>query len=246
MKTMVVTSEVTFVPENYDQLIVGLAENQHVAGLLVLKNWEAALFFKALGLMALGAGHVGSQLLKNKYGQSAQRRQAAYQAKGKPVWHLETINCQQALDLVTDQQIDLILNARTRYIYKKPILQAPRLGCLNIHHGILPEQRGTMCDLWALYNNEPAGFSVHAMNAKIDDGNIVETCVVDNGSETDFLSYLAHAATMELDTVNRLLDEIAATDQINGRANKRTNTAQHTRNPTRSEIKAIKRKGMIL
>lgn len=246
MKTLIVTSEVTFVPENYDQLIVGLADHPSVIGLLVLENWELSLLGKAIGLMALGAPRVGKQLLKNKYGKSRKRRETAYKKLGKKLWYLETINCPEAEALVKQEGVDLILNARTRYIYKAPILRAPKLGCINIHHGILPDQRGTMCDLWALYNGTNAGFSVHAMNEKIDDGPILEVCQVDPGNEKDFLHYLDKAAKLECEVLKQQLNKISESGTLEGCPNQCDPTIVHTKNPDRSQIKEMKRKGIKL
>ena len=246
MKTLVVTSEITFVPSNYDQLIVELAKHSHVAGLLVLKNWDVRLLLKALGLMGLGAVNVGKQLLKNRYGKSRVNRERAYYEQGKPVWYLDTINCEAANKIVSQNSIELILNARTRFIYKDAILNAPTLGCINIHHGLLPGQRGTMCDLWALFEGTHAGFTVHAMNSKIDDGAILRAQVVDQGIERNFLSYLHRAARNELDVVGSLLNQINETRCLQGEPNVDDTNSPHSRNPTRHQIQKMKRKGMIL
>lgn len=246
MKTLVVTSETTFVPNNYDQLIVGLAQHAHVAGLLVLKNWDAKLMLKALGLMGLGAVNVGKQLLKNRYGKSRKNRERAYYEQGKPVWYLDTINCDAAKKIVQFNEIELILNARTRFIYKADILGEPKLGCINIHHGILPGQRGTMCDLWALYQGNKAGFTIHAMNSRIDDGEILTAQIVDSGSERNFLTYLDRAARDELRVASDVLNDIHQKRALQGEPNVDPMKSPHSRNPTRHQIQDMKRKGMIL
>ena len=125
----------------------------------MLDNASPKLALQALGLMALGARETGWNLLANQLGRSYKRRQSAYAAHGKPVFSLPTVNCEAALALVREQRIDLIVNARTRFIYKQPILAAPPLGCLNVHHGLLPEQRGTMCDLWVARGSPRGGVS---------------------------------------------------------------------------------------
>ena len=244
MKTLLVTSQVTFVPENYNRLIVGLATCPQIGGLLVLKNWDLSLFFKSLGLMFIGAKSVGKQLLKNNFSNSTAEREKAFRDSGKPVWYLDTVNCQEAIDIVEKNAFDLVLNARTRFIYKSPILQAPEMGCINIHHGLLPDQRGTFCDLWALYDGNEAGFSVHQMSEKIDDGSIIAVTKVDPPKENDFLQYLLHGSEMELKEISTLLSNIESAGEFSVVDNTQKNESPHYRNPTKSEIRLMRKRGM--
>jgi len=244
LKTLLVTSQVTFVPENYNRLIVGLAKCPQIGGLLVLKNWDSTLFLKSLGLMLIGAKSVGKQLLRNKFSQSTADREKAFVDEGKPVWYLDTVNCTDAIDIVEQNGFDLLLNARTRFIYKKEILQAPKMGCINIHHGLLPDQRGTFCDLWALYNGVDAGFSVHQMSEKIDDGSIVSVTKVTPPKENDFLQYLLHGSEMELKEVSMLLENVEVTGAFSVTENTQVRSSPHYRNPTRTEIRLMRKRGM--
>lgn len=246
MKTLVVTSQVTFVPENYDRLIVGLAAVPQVGGLLVLNNWDYSLCFKALGLTLAGAPRTGTQLIKNRFGSSQSMREYAYTTYKKPIWTLDTINCQEALDIVVSNGFDLIVNARTRFIYKKPILNAPPMGCINIHHGLLPDQRGTMCDLWSLYAGKPAGFSLHRMSEKIDDGEIISVNQVDDGSCKSFSEYLLKASIRELAAVSDLLLNLERDGKVSCFPNVQRISSPHFRNPDFSKIREIRKKGLSI
>ncbi len=55
------------------------------------------------------------------------------------------------------------------------LLEAPRLGCLNAHHGWLPEIRGMWSTVWAIAEGRPdwVGMSVHWMDAGLDTGPIL-------------------------------------------------------------------------
>src|SRR5690606_2647809 len=115
--------------ENYDRFICSMAKHPHIAGLLILENRSPALLFKAAFLiLSMSAPRMGWTLIKNYFGNSYQRRLAAFQKNGKKVWTLPTINGPEALALIQQEKIDLVLNSRTRYIFKKDILEAPRLG----------------------------------------------------------------------------------------------------------------------
>src|SRR5690606_523522 len=98
-------------------------------------------------------------------------------------------------------------------IYKRSILQAPRLGCLNVHHGLLPRYRGTMCDLYALSEGREAGFSVHVMTPKLDAGPILRRQIVGGGTR-DYLSYLRHTGPIEARVLTELVDEIENLGQL--------------------------------
>jgi methionyl-tRNA formyltransferase len=246
MKALLVTSRVTFVPENYDALVCGMAEHPLIGGLLELDNAELSLVLKGLGLAALGARKIGLHLLRNQLGSSCTRRQLAYESRGKGYYRLSSMNSPEAIDLVRQGGYDLIVNARTRCIYKDEILQTPPLGCINVHHGLLPEQRGTMCDLWSLYEGGRAGFSIHRMSRKIDDGDILRVVPVTEGGERDYAAYLARSAEREREELSRLLDELARTRNFSGTPNRAPAELKHRRNPTRAQVGAMRRKGMVL
>jgi methionyl-tRNA formyltransferase len=246
MRALLVTSQVTFVPRNYDDLIVGLADCPQVAGLLVLANDGWHLMAKAVALIALGARRVGGMLVANQWGRSHVRRRCAYAAHGKPVWSLPTINHPTAARLIAEQRIDLVVNARTRQIYRPDILTLPRLGCLNIHHGLLPDQRGTMCDLWALHERVPAGFSVHQMTARVDAGPILARVEASAGADRDYLRYLAETTRRELAELRALLAQIERQDAVAGQPNVPGPGLVYRRNPTRVQLRAMKKGGLLL
>ncbi|MBP7828344.1 MAG: hypothetical protein KA248_00355 [Kiritimatiellae bacterium] len=244
MKTLLVTSRVTFVPGNYDALVAGLATCPQIGGLVVLDNRSAKLLSKAVGLILLGAPRIGRTLLRNWFGPSARRRRRAYAETGKPAWTLPTVNSPDAVNLVREQGFDLVLNARTRFIYKADILAAPRLGCINIHHGLLPEQRGTMCDLWALFDRRPAGFSIHVMTPEVDAGPILAREQVSDGSDRDYPAYLLKSSRREREVVTALLESISRGGLPTGIANKASPGLNMFRSPTFQQIRVIRRRGL--
>lgn len=246
MRTLIVTSYTTFVPGNYDDMIIGLAGCPHVHGLVVLDNSSLDHLWTGLALIGLGAHRMGRSLLRNNFGASYRRRQRAYLAAGKKIWTMSSMNSPEALGLVECEGIDLIVNARTRCIYKDPILNAPRLGCINIHHGLLPEQRGTMCDLWALAEGDAAGFTLHQMTGKIDAGRIFAAVQVSRPRDLDYLAYLRRAMGLELAAVTRLLAELAANGASATVPNHATNARPYRRNPQAAAVRHMLRKGMIL
>lgn len=240
MKTLVVTSRITFVPDNYDVLINGLASHPNVGGLLILDNLNRFLVIKAVGTFMAGAYAVGRTLSKNLIGNSLHRRKQTYAKYNKPLWIKESINCPSVLELIKVHNFDLIINARTRCIYGEDILSTPRYGCINIHHGLLPEQRGTMCDLWALSEKRDAGFSIHKMTSVLDGGDIIKVVKTSSIHDDNYPNYLARTAKIELETVSTLLKDISINKVLTGKANHATSQQRLFRDPTPAQIKQIK------
>jgi methionyl-tRNA formyltransferase len=245
LKALLVTSAVTFVPENYDDLVCGLARCPEIGGLLMLDN-RNAIVMPVVKLLAVGGHRLAFRLLCNRFGRSVQRRRAAFAAVRKPVVTLPTINGAQAVNLVKRHGYDLIINARTRFIYKAEILAAPRLGCINVHHGLLPDERGVMCDLWALSEGRPAGFSVHRMAPKVDAGAILERVVVSDGRERDYLRYLARTSRVELELMARLLRRIADEQALTGLPNTPSAALRLRKTPDATEFRSMLRCGLQL
>ena len=76
-------------------------------------------------------------------------------------------------DLVRKLKLDLLVNAGTPRILKPTILNAPTIGIVNCHPGLLPQFRGCTCVEWAIFLDEQIGNTVHFMNEGIDEGPIV-------------------------------------------------------------------------
>jgi methionyl-tRNA formyltransferase len=246
MKALLVTSRVTFVPRNYDDLVVGMAACPRIGGLLVLDNADLSLVARAVGLAFAGAPRTGATILANLTGPSARRRERAWARQGKPVFHGRSVNARAVVRLVGEHGFDLIVNARTRQIFRRRILRAPRLGCINVHHGLLPGQRGTTCDLRALAEGRPAGFSIHGMTPAVDAGPILARVRVSPGDDRDYAAYLVRAARAEVGALEDVLARIEAADAVEGRPNVAPAGAALHRTPTRREIAGIRRKGVRL
>ncbi len=208
MRTVLVTSSLTFVPENYDRMVCEMAKHPDIVGLIVLDNKNLFTVFKALALvLTFSAPRLGLTLLKNYFGLSQERRTKAFTELGKKNWTLKNINSPEALKIISDEKIDLIINARTRSIYKEPILKAAKMGCVNIHHGLLPAQRGLMCDFWAHLENEDYGFSIHQMTTKIDDGPILK--VMNLGKpKNNYLQAVLAGSEVEAQACKDLIEQI--------------------------------------
>src|SRR5690625_1268231 len=69
---------------------------------------------------------------------------------------------------------DIIVSFSAPVIFRKELLELPRFSCINLHCSSLPEYAGIMPSFWVLYNNEKTtGCTVHYMDSKIDNGQIL-------------------------------------------------------------------------
>lgn len=263
-KILIVTSRVTYVPENYANLFSELLrlreqdfefKNTYTLKVVFLNNRSLILFLKAFFLIFTGAPRIGFHLFKNNMNSYLyDPRIKMLNSNGIKTYIFRTPNSIQFRNFLRLEKIDLLINARTRYIYKRKTLNTPKLGAFNIHHGILPENRGTMCDLWAMYNQKPLGFSIHQMNEKIDDGKIVIAYEHKDENIThlkNYTEYLRQSSTIEGRVLFQFIKnqyknlELQGIDSISSPNIQKQNNP-HTKNPTLKEIWKMKTKGLKL
>lgn len=89
--------------------------------------------------------------------------------------------------LVNSFSPDLILSCYYRKILKAPVLNATRLGCVNVHSAILPVGRGPAPTMWNVINgDEYAGATLHYMDEYIDSGDIIDQKIIRINNRTGF------------------------------------------------------------
>jgi len=71
---------------------------------------------------------------------------------------------------IEDGDIGIIGGAR---ILPKHVIDKFDTGIINIHPGLLPENRGLDNIKWALYHNMPQGLTVHFIDQYVDKGHII-------------------------------------------------------------------------
>lgn len=87
---------------------------------------------------------------------------------------IEKVNSSDFVDYLEDLDVDVVVSLASNQVFKRRLLDVPGKACLNVHSSLLPKYRGVMALFWAMLNGEKeAGVSVHFMNEKIDDGDIL-------------------------------------------------------------------------
>jgi peptidoglycan/xylan/chitin deacetylase (PgdA/CDA1 family) len=70
-----------------------------------------------------------------------------------------------------DAELGIVIGTR---ILKPAIFSVPRLGCINLHKGAVPDYRGMPPGFWEIYDGaQTAGVTVHFVDEGLDTGDVV-------------------------------------------------------------------------
>lgn len=95
-------------------------------------------------------------------------------ALGLPVIQPEKLRGSAELQQIIDLQADLVVTAAFGQILPKALLDAPRLGCINVHASLLPKYRGGAPIHQAIIDGEKeTGVTIMYMAEKLDAGDII-------------------------------------------------------------------------
>lgn len=95
-------------------------------------------------------------------------------SKGIPVFAPDDINHPMWVQKIRDMKPEILFSFYYRSLIKKPLLDVPKVGCLNLHGSLLPAYRGRCPVNWVLVNGETeTGVTLHYMTPRPDDGDIV-------------------------------------------------------------------------
>ena len=105
--------------------------------------------------------------------------QRVAQEYGLPVITPDNANTPEVERTVTELRPDFVFSFYYRSMIGAPILNAARLGALNIHGSMLPNYRGRAPVNWAiLHGARESGATLHYMVARADAGDIVDQLAV--------------------------------------------------------------------
>ncbi|HET7579616.1 MAG TPA: methionyl-tRNA formyltransferase [Bacillales bacterium] len=98
---------------------------------------------------------------------------------GIPVLQPQKIREPNELDKVLAYQPDVVVTAAFGQILPKRLLEAPRLGCVNVHASLLPEYRGGAPIHHSIIDGKrETGVTIMYMAEKLDAGDILTQTVV--------------------------------------------------------------------
>ena len=98
---------------------------------------------------------------------------------GIPVFQPEKIRQEEELAKILSLQPDLIVTAAFGQILPKKLLDAPKLGCINVHASLLPELRGGAPIHYAIMQGKKkTGVTIMYMVEKLDAGDMLTSVEV--------------------------------------------------------------------
>ncbi|MEW6201164.1 MAG: formyltransferase family protein, partial [bacterium] len=107
-------------------------------------------------------------------GDSFESFEKAAKGKGIEILHENDLEKPAFIDKIRKHSPDYILSVYSRQIFRKPLLQTPRMHCINIHPSILPKDRGVSPIFWAMSRGENlVGATLHTMQESVDTGTIL-------------------------------------------------------------------------
>jgi methionyl-tRNA formyltransferase len=123
----------------------------------------------------------------------------------------DDVNAPDFIATLRSMDPDLVISVSCPQIFHRPLLDLPRLGCLNVHSALLPKYRGMLPTFWALVNGEPeTGVTVHRMVEGIDGGDIVLQRRVPIAEDETLLSLMRKTKRMAADLVLESIKEFDA------------------------------------
>lgn len=91
-----------------------------------------------------------------------------------PVFQPERLRDGTALALIRELAPELIVVAAYGRILPQEILDAPPMGCINVHSSLLPQYRGAAPINWAILNGDKeTGVTIMHMAAALDAGDVI-------------------------------------------------------------------------
>jgi methionyl-tRNA formyltransferase len=88
--------------------------------------------------------------------------------------HAVDINAASTIEAIRAARPDFLFSAYNMQIFKRPLLQVPRIATVNFHNGPLPRYRGVNVYSWAIINGEEThGVTWHVVDEGIDTGDIL-------------------------------------------------------------------------
>lgn len=129
-----------------------------------------------------------------------------------PVIQPEKLTDSKELEEVLALDADLIITAAFGQLLPKELLDAPRLGCINVHASLLPKYRGGAPIHKAIMNGETeTGVTIMYMVERLDAGDMISqvTLPIEETDHTGIMFDKLSAAGMTLlkETLPSIIDE---------------------------------------
>ncbi|MDM8519656.1 formyltransferase family protein [Anaerolineales bacterium HSG6] len=128
-----------------------------------------------------------------------------------PIIGSVNVNQPETLQQLKAWQPDLVLSVYLNQLIKRPLLDIPTQGTLNIHPALLPRHRGLFPYFWIIAQEDTeTGVTIHWVDEKFDTGDVLlQEKIIVNPSDT--ITTLSHkSAVLGADMLVKAVQMIAA------------------------------------
>lgn len=164
---------------------------------------------------------------------------------GIPVVATSQPNSDAIVNCIRAAKADLIISFYFDRVIKKPLIDLPKFGIVNVHPGSLPDMRGLCSNIWSVISGRhELGASVHYIDSEdLDVGPILKIRKMDRDPHESMLASSCRlarlGAKLAVDTIAELENGIAEPrDQGRGGC--------YFSYPTRKDLRIFRRRGGCL
>ena len=173
---LLIQNDPFFLPKDIDLIInnyniIGVSilnsKNPNISFLNYLKN--IVNIFGTLDLIKV--------LIKafNNYFLKGNNLKSKFKKKNIKIYDTYNVNDLHFVKKISELDIDILISIACPQILKKNIINIPKVACINLHGGYLPNYAGLYSAFWNLHDNADfAGCTVHYISNKIDQGAVID------------------------------------------------------------------------
>lgn len=222
MKLIIVTQkDYFFIPNNIEKIINRYGKDS-VQLIIEIKskgsiNSKKSLFIRGFGLKQ--TLKYGTKVLSKKlqiilsitgfFKRSALSTSNVARKNKIQFKRVENINGFKILKELETINPDLIISFSAPVIFKKRLLNIPKLGCINLHCSFLPAYSGLFPSFWVLFKKEKfTGCTVHRMDDKIDNGEILKQEKILISPDDSIYSLLSRTKDLGGNLMSEVIEEI--------------------------------------
>jgi len=114
--------------------------------------------------------------IKQKYGKEIIKASGLTEEN---IFFADSLHSPQILSRIKKLTPDIAISVFFGYLLKKNFLELFPEGCINLHPGYLPYNKGAFPNVWSIIEGTPSGVTIHYVDDGIDTGEIITQKKVD-------------------------------------------------------------------
>lgn len=164
-----------------------------------------------------------------------------------PIRYEDNINSKKVLNRLSQKNLDVVVSFSAPTVFKNDLLNLPKYGCINLHCSALPSYAGVLPSFWVLFNNETkAGISVHVMDSKIDNGEVLAQDSIDISGMDNMFDVIQATKLNGGHMMLRVLESIYENNSLPEPIDTSQNIASYFSWPKVDDLKSLALKGKRL